>query len=710
MAGEHAFEVRAIDEAGNRDGSPARHEWTITAPDTTIDAAPEDPTESANATFEFSADRAGATFECSLDNAADVHRVRLAEGVHGLADGEHHFRVRARDATGVDQTPAEHTWEIGDIPATVTIDSAPEPTTEERGASFTFTADEPGTAFECALDGGQFAPCASPKTYSLLAVGEHTFRVRAQSAAPVFDPPVATHTWTIEALPPCTTPPATLAADADSWIDQAGPDVNKGADSVLKLLSKGPANNVRALVRFANPALAHGCVVTDAKLRLNAKSAVGGRTLQALRVTGDWSEGAVTWNNQPATTGTPATVASDPGYREWNVTSQVRAMYGSGVNRGFLIRDAAENDDAEQQFDSREAGSNPPQLVLTFGAPDFTAPQTTIDSGPTGSTTSTSASFTFSSDEAGSTFECSLDGRPSPPAASPREYTSLALGEHEVKVRAIDPSGNADDSPASRQWTVVPDTTAPETTIDSGPTGSTTSTTATFEFSSSESGSTFRCSLDGAAFAACTSPRQYTGLGVGSHEVRVQATDAAGNTDETPAVRTWTVAPACTTATVGADRDSWVLQSASGSNFGTDSILKVDSKSGSSNARALVRFNLPTVPAGCQVTQVKLRLYASSYKSGRTLQAFRLNGTWAENTVTWGNQPTTTGSAATQPSRSSAGYVEWTVTSQVQSMYSGSNHGFLIRDASENGGGNEQGFHSREKAPDNPPQLVVTFG
>jgi CSLREA domain-containing protein len=70
----------------------------------------------------------------------------------------------------------------------------------------------------------------------------------------------------------------------------------------------------------------------------------------------------------------------------------------------------------------------------------------------------------------------------------------------------------------------------------------------------------------------------------------------------------------------------------------------------------------------------------------------------------------TISTAATAPSRSSAGYMEWTVTSQVQSMYSGSNHGFLIRDATESGGGNEQGFHSREKVPDNPPQLVVTFG
>ena len=50
------------------------------------------------------------------------------------------------------------------------------------------------------------------------------------------------------------------------------------------------------------------------------------------------------------------------------------------------------------------------------------------------------------------------------------------------------------------------------------------------------------------------------------------------------------------------------------------------------------------------------------------------------------------------------------MTAQVQAMYSGANHGFLIRDASENGGGIQQQLHSREKAPDNPPQLVITFG
>jgi hypothetical protein len=45
---------------------------------------------------------------------------------------------------------------------------------------------------------------------------------------------------------------------------------------------------------------------------------------------------------------------------------------------------------------------------------------------------------------------------------------------------------------------------------------------------------------------------------------------------------------------------------------------------------------------------------------------------------------------------------------QVQAMYSGQNHGFLIRDQSESGSGFEQSFHAREKG-ENPPQLVLRF-
>ena len=68
-----------------------------------------------------------------------------------------------------------------------------------------------------------------------------------------------------------------------------------------------------------------------------------------------------------------------------------------------------------------------------------------------------------------------------------------------------------------------------------------TATSASFAFTSTETGS-FACSLDGAPFAACSSPKAYSALAYGTHTFAVRAADYAGNTDATPATRTWTVA------------------------------------------------------------------------------------------------------------------------------------------------------------------------
>ena len=88
------------------------------------------------------------------------------------------------------------------------------------------------------------------------------------------------------------------------------------------------------------------------------------------------------------------------------------------------------------------------------------------------------------------------------------------------------------------------DTTPPDTTIDSRPAIPTNSTTATFTFSGTDSGSgvaSFACKLDGAAFTSCTTPQTYTSLSAGSHSFQVRAIDTAGNIDPTPASSTWTI-------------------------------------------------------------------------------------------------------------------------------------------------------------------------
>lgn len=90
-------------------------------------------------------------------------------------------------------------------------------------------------------------------------------------------------------------------------------------------------------------------------------------------------------------------------------------------------------------------------------------------------------------------------------------------------------------------YAVSYDTTAPDSTLTATPAGMVNISTATFQFSATEAPSTFECRLDGAVFAACTSPVNLTGLSTGSHTFQVRATDAAGNTDATPASYSWSV-------------------------------------------------------------------------------------------------------------------------------------------------------------------------
>jgi hypothetical protein len=98
--------------------------------------------------------------------------------------------------------------------------------------------------------------------------------------------------------------------------------------------------------------------------------------------------------------------------------------------------------------------------------------------------------------------------------------------------------------------TGINDTTPPETTIASGPSGPTRDTTPTFAFTSSEPGSTFACKVDEGSFAACTTPRTLGALADGTHVFKVRATDRSGNTDPTPASRTFTVDTAAPDTTI----------------------------------------------------------------------------------------------------------------------------------------------------------------
>ncbi len=164
---------------------------------------------------------------------------------------------------------------------------------------------------------------------------------------------------------------------------------------------------------------------------------------------------------------------------------------------------------------------------------DTTPPQTSITSNPVNPTNATSATFEFSSNEAGSTFECNLDAAGWSPCSSPSSYSGLSEGSHAFKVRATDLAGLTDATPAEFSWVI--DLTPPETTITNDPGMATIlSDSATFEFISSEAGSTFECSLDDAPFSSCGSPKIYDNLAFGQHLFKARAIDPAGNFDGAP--------------------------------------------------------------------------------------------------------------------------------------------------------------------------------
>jgi hypothetical protein len=98
--------------------------------------------------------------------------------------------------------PSEHTCEAegpksGHGTPQTKLGKLPPKKSHDRTPTFRFTANEPGSAFECALDRHRFRLCRSPLSTKPLSVGHHVFKVRALSTSGVQDPSPASYAFRI---------------------------------------------------------------------------------------------------------------------------------------------------------------------------------------------------------------------------------------------------------------------------------------------------------------------------------------------------------------------------------------------------------------------------------------------------------------------------------------------------------------------------------
>ena len=183
------------------------------------------------------------------------------------------------------------------------------------------------------------------------------------------------------------------------------------------------------------------------------------------------------------------------------------------------------------------AGNTDPTPATFAWTIDITPPDTLITSQPPLSTNATSASLSFSSTEAGSTFECQFDGKGYTACAGPQKFTRLTAGSHTFTVKATDPVGNVDPVPASYTWTIITVFSASITDYPSNPSDM---EDASFSFAANRAGADFECQLDDGGYSACSSPITYSGLSEKTHTFTVKAIDAAGE-ESVPASYSWVI-------------------------------------------------------------------------------------------------------------------------------------------------------------------------
>ena len=251
--GSHTYEVRAVDNFGQVDLSPASVTWSVdtTKPTAFITDSPISLTSANSAAISFTGDDGSGSgvvgFQGSLDGNPFTPVVSPAN-LSGLADGPHSFSVRAVDAVGnVGANPDSISWTVDATPPDTFITDGPSGLTTSTDAVISYYGDD-GTGSgvnycEGSLDGAPFTRLLNFQigvvfgsggqtvTLSGLADGPHTYEIRAVDNAGNVDPTPASISWTVDTTPPDTSITNGPSGTTGNTYAQIDFDGNDGAGS-----------------------------------------------------------------------------------------------------------------------------------------------------------------------------------------------------------------------------------------------------------------------------------------------------------------------------------------------------------------------------------------------------------------------------------------------------------------------------------------------
>jgi cellulose 1,4-beta-cellobiosidase len=160
------------------------------------------------------------------------------------------------------------------------------------------------------------------------------------------------------------------AADAQVR-DGTNAATNYGTAATLEVKSTSQANNNRvAHLRFSIASLP--ATITSAKVRLYGASATSAKALSLYAVSSTtWVEsgtGGITWNSAPAAgakQGGSVTVGTTSQYYDFDVASYLRSEKALGHTAvAFVVKMDAQTTETQTTFNSKEASSNKPVLVV----------------------------------------------------------------------------------------------------------------------------------------------------------------------------------------------------------------------------------------------------------------------------------------------------------------------------------------------------------